>query len=253
MPPATLVRLALLEARRGGLAWLALAGIALSVGLAAFLSDLAITESRSLQAAVVGALLRAGAVFLVASHVIASIRREIDDKRLEMMLALPLSRTQQYLGRLAGYAAAAVCLSAAFSLPLLLWASASAVAAWGISLACETALVAALALFFGVTLTQFVPAFAATAGLYLLSRLMPAVQLVAASPLAGSSPLQDAARACVDGVAVLLPGLEAATRTEWLVYGPPSAAAFASALAGLLVYGVVVVAAGLFDFHRRSL
>jgi len=253
MPTATLVRLALLEARRGGLAWLALAGVALSVGLAAFLSQVAITESRSLQTAVVGALLRATAVFLVAAHVIASIRRELDDKRLEMMLALPLSRTRQYLGRLAGYAASAACLSAAFALPLLLWARAPAVAAWAISLACETALVAAIALFFGLTLAHFVPAFAATAGMYLLARMMPTIQLIAAGPLAEPSPLQDAARASVEAVALLLPGLDAATRTGWLVYGPPTAAAYASALAGLLVYGALVVAAGLFDFHRRSL
>ena len=253
MPTATLVRLALLEARRGGMAWLALGIIALSVALAAFLSQVAITESRSLQVALVGALLRAAAVFLVASHVIASIRRELDDKRLEMMLALPLSRTRQYLGRLAGYSASALCLSAAFALPLALWAPLPAVAAWGLSLACETALVAAIALFFGITLAQFVPAFAATAGLYLLSRLMPAIQLIAAGPLAEPSPLQDAARASVEAVALLLPGLDAATRTEWLVYGLPGSAGYAGALAGLLAYGAVVVAAGLFDFHRRNL
>ena len=253
MPTATLVRLALLEARRGGLAWLALAGIALSVGLAAFLSRVAITESVSLQASVIGALLRAGAAFIVASQVITSIRRELDEKRLEMMLALPLSRSSQYLGRLAGFAASAACLSAAFALPLLLWAPAPAVAAWGISLACETALVSAIALFFGLTLAQFVPAFAATAGLYLLARMMPTIQLIAAGPLAEPSPLQDAARIAVEAVALLLPGLDAATRTEWLVYGAPAGAAYASALGGLVVYGVLVVAAGLFDFHRRSL
>lgn len=253
MPTATLVRLALLEARRGGLAWLALASIALSVGLAAFLSQVAITESLSLQASVVGALLRACAVFLVASHVISSVRRELDEKRLELMLALPLSRARQYLGRLAGFAASAVCLAAAFALPLLFWAPPPAVAAWGISLACETALVAAVALFFGFTLAQFVPAFAATAGFYALSRLMPTIQLIAAGPLAEPSPLQHAARLGVDAVALLLPALDAATRTEWLLYGAPSAAAFGSVVAGMLLYGALIVAAGLFDFYRRNL
>ena len=126
-------------------------------------------------------------------------------------------------------------------------------ATWGISLACETALVAALALFFGLTLAQFVPAFAATAGFYLLARMIPTIQLIAASPLAEPSPLQDAARVSVEAVALLLPGLDAATRTEWLVYGVPGAAAYSSALGGLLVYGVLVIAAGLFDFHRRNL
>lgn len=253
MPTATLVRLALLEARRGGLAWLALASVALGVGLAAFLSQLAITESRSLQASVIGALLRAGAVFIVASLVIASIRRELDEKRLELMLALPLSRTHQYLGRFAGFAVIAMCLSAVFAIPLLLWAPATAVLAWGVSLACETTLVAAIALFFGLTLAEFVPAFAATAGLYLLARMMPTIQLIASGPLNEPSPFQEAARVGVEAVALLLPGLSAVTRTEWLVYGAPPAAPYLSAIAGLLVYGILIVVAGLFDFHRRNL
>src|SRR5258706_302261 len=54
MPAATLARFVLLEARRSGLPWLALACIALSVGLAAFLSQVALTESRALQAARAG-------------------------------------------------------------------------------------------------------------------------------------------------------------------------------------------------------
>jgi ABC-type Na+ efflux pump permease subunit len=253
MPTATLVRLALLEARRGGLPWLALASVAAGGSLAAFLSQVAITESVTLQAAIIAALLRACAVFLVATHVISSVRRELDEKRLEMMLALPLSRARQYLGRLAGFGASALCLAAAFALPLLLWAPLAAVAAWALCLACESALVAAIALFFGLTLAQFVPAFAATAGFYLLSRMMPTIQLIAVGPFAEPSPLQEAARYAVDAVALLLPRLDAVTRTEWLLYGAPSAAAYGSALAGLILYGVLVVAAGLFDFYRRSL
>ena len=99
MPSANLVRLVLLEARRGALPWLALAAVALSLGLAAFLSQVALTESRSLQAAIVAAVLRACAVFLVAAHVAASVLREINDKGLELMLSLPLARSAQYTGR----------------------------------------------------------------------------------------------------------------------------------------------------------
>jgi hypothetical protein len=42
------------------------------------------------------------------------------------------------------------------------------------------------------------------------------------------------------------------TRTDWLLYGPPGAGPYAAALGGLAVYGVLLIAAGLFDFHRRS-
>src|SRR5687768_13892484 len=103
MPAAIFARLALLEARRGGLLWSALCGIAAALALGAFLSQLALTEGRMLQAAVLAALLRVGAVFVIAAQVIGSVQREIDDRRLELMLSLPLSRPTQYLGRLAGY------------------------------------------------------------------------------------------------------------------------------------------------------
>src|SRR5712664_1064371 len=59
MPTAIFARLALTEARRGGLVWLALAAVALGLALGAFLSQVALTESRMLQAAVLGATLAA--------------------------------------------------------------------------------------------------------------------------------------------------------------------------------------------------
>ena len=253
MSAATLARLVLLEARRGGLPWLALASIAIGAGLAAFLSEVALTESAALRASIVAAVLRACAVFLIASHVASSTIRELNDKGLELLLALPLSRTAQYCARLAGYAGCAALLAIAFSAPMLVWASPWAVALWGLSLACEAALVAAIALFFAMTLAQLVPAIAATLGLYLLARSMPAIQLIAAGPLAEPTMAGQAARWSLDAIALLLPPIDAASRTEWLVYGAPSGSAYASALAGLALYALLVLAAGLFDFHRRNL
>lgn len=253
MPTATLARFVLLEARRGGLPWLAAASIAVGFALAAFLSQVALTESLALQAAIVAALLRACAVFLIAAQVAASTLREINDKALELMLALPLSRSTQYLGRLAGFAACAIAVAALFAAPLLLWASPGVVALWALSLALECTLVAAATLFFAMTLAQLVPALAATAGLYLLGRSIEAVLTIAAGPLAVPSAAHQAARWALEAVALLLPRLDAVTRTEWLLYGAPPAAALFWALGGLLVYTALVVAAGLFDFHRRNL
>ena len=252
MPSANLARLVLIEARRGGLPWLAVASIAVSLGLAAFLSQVALTESRALQAAIVAALLRACAVFLVAAYVSSSVLREINDKGLELMLSLPLTRSAQYLGRLAGFAVCGAALAAVFALPLLLWAPPGVVAQWAISLAFEVALVAAAALFFAMSLAQLVPAIAATAAFYLLARSMATIQSIATGPLADDSPAQTLARWILDAMALLFPRLDSVTRTEWLLYGPPSPATYAIALGGLLLYAVLLVAAGLFDFHRRS-
>ncbi|MGE5130582.1 MAG: hypothetical protein ACM3IK_13165 [Sphingomonadaceae bacterium] len=254
MPAAAiLARFVLLEARRSGLPWLIAASLLAALGLAAFVSQVALTESIALQAALSAALLRACAVFLVALHVAASTVRELDDKGLELMLTLPVSRASHYTGRLAGYAALGVVISACFALPLLLWAPPAAVLLWAASLALETTLVAAAALFFSMTLAQWAPAFAATAGLYLLARAMGAVQAIAASPLAEPTLAHRLAQWSIDAVALLLPRLDAATRTEWLVYGAPSAGAYAMALAGLALYALLLVAAGLFDFYRRNL
>lgn len=252
MPAAILARFVLAEARRGGLPWLALASLLVAVSLAAFLSQVAIAESRALQLAALAVVLRTAAVFLVAAQVTASTLREINDKGLELMLSLPLSRATHYLGRLAGFAACAVGLAVVFAAALLPWATPAAAALWGLSLACEAALVAAAALFFTMTLAQLVPAIAATTGLYLLARSIAAIQAIASGPLADDSVLGRIARVAVDAVALVLPRLDTVTRTDWLLYGVPGAGAYAAALGGLALYGALLVAAGLFDFHRRS-
>lgn len=252
-PALTLARYTLLEARRGGLPWLALACIAAALGLAAFLSRVAITESLQLQAALVAAALRASAVFLVAVHVITSVVRDAADKGFELVLSLPISRRTLYAGRLAGHAASGMLVASVFALPLLLWASPGAVLAWWLSLAFETTLVASLSLFFVFTLANVVPALAAFAGFYLLSRSIAAIQAIAAGPAADEGLLGALARWGVDGVALLLPRLDAVTRTDWLLYGAPDAAALGAAVGSLALYGALAGVAGLVDFHRRNL
>ena len=252
MPAAILARLALLEARRGGLGWLALLALIVGLALAGFLSQLALTESRMLQAAVVAALLRVCAVFLVAGQVVASVRREIDDKRLELALSLPLSRSAQYLGRLGGFIALGGLIALIFAVPTLLWSSPLAAACWAVSLACELALVAAAALFFAMTLAQLVPALAATLALYLLARSVSAMQAIATGPLATENFFQEIARHAISVVALLLPALDRATRTDWLLYGAPDGQSFALGVTGVLLYTALLAAAGVFDFQRRA-
>lgn len=252
-PAATLARYALLEARRGGLPWLALACVAGALGVAAFLSQVAITESVQLQAALVAATLRASAVFLVVVHVVTSVVRDGADKGVELVLSLPVSRGTYYGGKLAGYAAAGVAVATLFAIPLLLWAQPAAVFAWWLSLAFEAALAAALSLFFVITLGQVVPALSAAAGFYLLARSIAAMQAIASGPVADEGLMLHLARWGVDAVALLLPRLDAATRTDWIVYGPPAAQDLAIALGSLALYAALACAAGMIDFQRRNL
>jgi hypothetical protein len=252
-PVLLLARACVLETRRGALPWLAAGLVVAALGLAAFLAQVALTETRELQAAFAAALLRAGGAFLLATHIAAGIVRESNDKVQELALALPISRGQYFVGKLCGFTAVGAALSAAFAAPMLLWAAPGAVAAWGVSLAFELLLVAAASLFFALALVSVVPALAATFGLYLLARAIAAIQLLARGSLAEETWTQALARYSVDGVALLLPRLDAVTRSDWLLYGAPGAAEFGAALGALALYSVLLVAAGLFDFYRRNL
>jgi ABC-type transport system involved in multi-copper enzyme maturation permease subunit len=250
---ATVARYVLVEARRSSLPWLAAGGMLAALALAGFLSRVAITEAASLQASAGAALLRACAIFLVVAHVVSSVVREANDKGLELVLSLPISRPAWYLGKLLGFACTGALIAALYALPLLIWSKPADLAAWWLALAVEAALVAAAALFFASALGQTVSAIAATAGLYLLARSVTAIQAIAASPLAGDSAGGHAARWVVDAFALLLPRLDEVARGDWLLYGAPSATEFTAAIAGMAIYLVLLAAAGLFDFSRRNL
>jgi Cu-processing system permease protein len=250
---ATVARYVLIEARRSPLPWLAAASLLVSLGLAGFLSQLAITEASALQASACAALLRACAVFLVAAHVVASVVRETNDKGLELALALPLSRPAWYLGRLLGFAATGALIATLFALPLLVWARPLDLVSWWLALAAEAAVVAAAALFFASALEQTVTAMTATLGLYLLARAISTIQAIAGGSLADEGAAGQASRWLVNGLALLLPNLDELARGDWLLYGAPPAAVLARALGGLAIYFVLLAAAGLFDFSRKNL
>ncbi len=252
-PVLTLARYVLLEALRSGLPWLGLACVVAALAAAAFVSQVAIAESRETQAAVGAALLRAGAVLIVALHVVASVAREANDKGIELLLAFPISRPAYYLGKLLGHAAAAAGLATLCALATLLWAKPADALAWWISLAAETALVATAALFFATVLSQATAAIFATLGLYLLARSFAAIQAIASGPLAEESMAAQATRWALEALGLLLPRLDAVTRAEWLLYGVATAGELWRALVESGLYIALLAAAGLFDFSRRNL
>ena len=250
-PIAVIARFVVLEASRGGLPWLALACVAASVGLAVFLAYVALTETRELQATVCGALLRACAAFLIATHVVASMAREASDRGLEVALTLPISRSTYYVGKLAGFACCGLMLATAFAVPLLPWSAPASLVPWWLSLATETTLVAAMSLFFATALAGVVPATAATVGLYLFGRSVSTIQAIVAGPLADRS--ENALRGAVDAFSFLVPRLDWGPRTEWLVYGSPAANELIATWVGAAIYLTFLAAAGMFDFSRRDL
>ena len=114
---------------------LSLLVVGISFGLVEFIGDLAITEHRITQAAILAAFLRMSAVVIVTLFVVSSSVRELQDKTLEMILAMPIHRSSYYLGKMAGFIQVTIIVAVIFSGLLLLYASPEQVLIWGVSLA----------------------------------------------------------------------------------------------------------------------
>jgi ABC-type Na+ efflux pump permease subunit len=248
-----IARYTLLEALRNRLLWLALMLVAAGLAFTQFLQQVTITESVQIQAALLAALLRIGAVFILAAYVVTSMVREFNDKVTELILSRPLRRSSYFFGKLAGYAAVALALALISSLPLLLFVPAARVALWGLSLACELLLVTAFALFCVFSLTQVMSALAAVTCFYLLSRSISALQIMAANPLSDTlSAGQKVVNFVIDAIAFVLPGVDRMTQTGWLIYAAPTAADVAQVLAQTAAYALLLCGAALFDLQRKN-
>jgi ABC-type transport system involved in multi-copper enzyme maturation permease subunit len=249
----TIARYTLLEALRNRLLWLLLVMALGAVGISGFLNELALTESRQLQAALLGAVLRLAAVFLIATFVVTSMVREANDKGLELLMALPLPRAVYLFGKLAGFAALAVLPAVLFGALGLFFTPPAQAALWSLSLLCECWIVAAFSLLCMLTLNQVLPALAAALSFYLLARVIGTLQLLGHGATVTQSAGQHALGAGIDALALLLPHLDQFTRSEWLVYHNGGVADLAAIAAQTAIYVALMAAASLFDLYRKNI
>ncbi|WP_432377422.1 ABC transporter permease [Duganella sp. P38] len=252
-PALTIARYTLLEALRNRLLWLVLIMMAGAVAVSGFLNELALTESRQLQAALLAAVLRLAAVFLVATFVITSMAREANDKGLELLMALPMPRAVYLSGKLAGFAALALLPAVLFGGLGLFFAPPAQAALWGFSLLCECWIMAAFGVLCMLTLSQVLPALAAALSFYLLARVIGALQLLGHGAATVQSGSQQALNAGIDGLALLLPHLDQFTRSDWLVYHSGTGAELGAIAAQTAIYVALLSAAALFDLHRKNI
>ncbi|MGK5050549.1 ABC transporter permease subunit [Janthinobacterium sp. RB2P8] len=252
-PAFTIARYTLLEALRSRLLWLFVLAACAAAALAGFLQQLALTESGAVQAALLAATLRLASVFLLATFIITSMAREAADRGLELLLALPMPRAAYLLGKLLGYAALAAVPALLFGLLMALFAAPAHSALWALSLLGELWIVAAFSLLCTASLQQALPALAATGGFYVLARMLGSLQLLAHGPQAGDSWQQQAMAGAIDVLALLLPRLDAFTRTDWLLYATGDWQALGRVAAQTAIYVGLLASCALCDFYRRNI
>ena len=250
---ATIARCTLLEALRTRLAFLALGLLIALLAASFFVESLAISESARFQAGFYAAGMRLACVFLAGLHVLASVTREFNDKGLEVLLSLDLPRSHYILGKLAGFLAVAALIAVLAAMPVAWLATPAAAAQWMISLGLELSIVVALALFCIVTFGQVMPAACFVLAFYLLARSLSAIRLISAHPIAGAdSPFQQAMQFLFDGLALIMPSLDAWTRTAWLVNEQAPWSEILHLAAQSALYVTLLAAAAMFDFYRKN-
>lgn len=249
----TIARYTLLEARRTRLPQLVLSAIVLLGAAGFFVQEIAVTESTRLQTGFYAATMRLTGVFIIGLYVLSSVAREFSDKGLDVALALDLPRSHYILGKLAGFLVIGMLVAIAVSMPLALLAAPGAALQWGVSLAFELAIVVALSLFCIVTFSQLMPAASFVLAFYLLARALTAVRLMSAHPLTGADTLSHQFMSMMmEGLALVMPALDAWTRTAWLV-DQPAAWTEIGVLAGQsALYVALLAGATMFDFYRKN-
>ncbi len=249
----TIAYYTVLEALRNRLLWLFILVAIIGVGISGFLNELAITESREIQAALLAAFLRSSAVFLLATFIVTSMIREFNDKGVDLLLAMALPRAGYFLGKLAGFAALAVMPAILFGLLMVLVAAPMQALMWTISLICELWLVAAFSLLCVFTFNQIMPALSAVMAVYLLARSVATLQLIGHNPLNIPLLSQHVINFVIDAISTILPHFDEFTRTEWLLYNTGAWSSLYPLLAQTGIYLVLLSGAALFDLYRKNL
>ncbi len=250
---ATISKFTLLESRRNRLLLLTLLIMITGFFLVEFIGVLTLTEHRITQVALLAVYLRLSAVLLVSLFVVSSSIRELQDKMLEMVLALPVHRVSYYLGKLSGFIVIAGIITLLFGLELMLYAQPQMVIIWCISLWFELTLVVALSLLMLFSFNQIPAALAGVLIIYSASRVITALYLMVEAPIIRHTGV---AEKFMDGfIAILswmLPDLSQFAQTQWLTYSNAQWSMLLPVLVQTGIYLGLISMVALFDFYRKN-
>jgi len=228
--------------------------LAIGFGLAMFVGQITIIESRAYQSSILAAFLRLGGIYIVSLFVITSMVHEFHDYSIYLWLSLPLQRRTYFLGKFGGFALVAFVTAILFGSALLVYVPYQQVGLWTLSLFGELLIMIAVSLLCVFTFHQTVKAFSVVLGFYILARSISAIQLMAMGPLFDSqSWVNQFINFLVNLLAMLLPNLERFTQSEWLVYHSGHLDNLFEIAIQTIIYVMLLMAMSLFDLYRKNL
>ena len=258
----TLASYVVVEALRTRFFTIVLSLLLICVGLAVFLGQIAIIESRGTQSGLIGAFLRLSAVYVTSLFVITSTVREFHDNTIYLWLSLPIPRHTYLWGKLLGFiciTSIVVMLFGLFLVGLLLcghppyFQAIVQIVLWTISLWSELLIVTITSFLCVLTFQHTIQAVSAVLGFYILARSISAIQLMAEGPLHDAGSLADQfIYLMIQLIAILLPKLESFTQSSWLVYHTGTWEELFNIVVQTAVYLLLLTAMSLFDLYRKN-
>ncbi len=242
-----------LEASRTKVVWLMVAVVFASFFAGLFFSNTAITETRQIQVAVTNSAIRLGIVLLATLFVVATVSREREERGLEWLLSMPVCRIDYYLGKLAGFSAAALVATLMSCVPLAPYVPIHNLLYWAFSFYCELLIVVSFALFCALGVRYVAYSVFITMAFYVLSRSMAAISLLAENPiLPNRTWTGELTTTVVEAISHILPSLNRFSETAWLIYDTPARDALVAVVVQTFVYLLLLAGASLFDLYRKE-
>lgn len=224
------------------------------LGLCEYISSVALIEAREFQMSIYSTLMRWSAVLVLIQFSVSSVSREWNEKGLDYVLAMPLSRGHYVIGKALGLAWLAGIFVALALLAFSLYQFNISTLAWLTSLFLELLIVASLALFVAISLQNSAVAAAVVIAFYVLCRALASIELLASQPLVQSKETaQVFIENFVSGLSQLFPALYQFADSQWLLYAQLDTAMLLSNFIQCVVYCGLLLSAAMFDLYRKSL
>ncbi len=228
--------------------------ITLVVGtsLAVFLGSAAIAEKQQFAMVFAGAGLRLAGVLGLVLFTVFFIRRSFDARDVDFILSRPVSRVEFLLSYAAGLSLLALGMAAAQTLCLYIIGGnlfGPSHISWAVSLAFENIVMVNAALFFSMILSSAATAATATAGFYILARLMG--QLLGIIDSTGKPAfIYNLMEYILQAISAVMPRLDLMAQTSWLIYG--QSVEISSILLQAAIFTILIITAALIDLVRRQ-
>ncbi|PZO82662.1 MAG: hypothetical protein DI626_09910 [Micavibrio aeruginosavorus] len=248
-----LFRYILMAAVRDRLVLSVIAIIAVVTSLSYFFGASVVTEQDDF-ARTFGAFgFRLFGVAALSLFVVTFVRRSFESRDVDYLLSRPIGRTAFVLTHAAAFSTIAFLLSLILGgIGIYSWGGIShgGIALWWASIALEFMIVANVAMFFSFIIASPTASMLAVFAFYLLSRLMG--EILGILQAETQTGLMKMLSKIMEFISIVIPRLDMAGRTEWILYGMPAEFPYAWVLGQAAAVLCLVIVATVIDMRRRQ-